>query len=473
MTETTGGYDLEFKESMMSTPDIEPLEESREVNAGLKKELGLFATVAIIVGQMIGSGIYMTPQGLAEITNPRVAILGMLITGLGTLFLALSFARLNNRNPVTGSAIVHTRDAFGRMPSFWVGWSYWCGCWTANGAIAVASVNYASYFFPSLAASRTLQMLAVLAIIWFYTLINIWGVKHAGNFNLILTVVKLLPILMFMVVAALNFQPAYLNTVSDPSLGGMSTLPLAMAYCLWSYQGFEGASITAGEVKDQSFIGKATVLSTILVMVLYILIITLAAGTMPQGDLAGSLSPLADIMHRLTGGYWAGALISLGGAISAFGCVGAWILSAGRVSYSLAQIDLLPEIFGRLDPKRGTPLNSLLINGVLMSVVMIFSYMNSSQNIYNFLVMLAVLPFLIFYLFGAASEIVLAGREIKPFNWVNFLKNTSISIIAFIYSLYTIYGSGIEYISYGFLLLLMGIPFFIMTELKIYHSAAR
>lgn len=460
------GYD----ESKMSVQDMESGGTAKGINAGLKKELGLFATVAIIVGQMIGSGIYMTPQGLAEITNAKVAILAMLITGLGTLFLALSFARLNNRNPVTGSAIVHTNDAFGRMPAFWVGWSYWCGCWTANGAIAVASVNYASYFFPALAASRTLQMLAVLAIIWFYTLVNIWGIKHAGNINLILTIIKLLPILMFMIVAAMNFQPAYLDTVADPSLTGMSTLPLAMAYCLWSYQGFEGASVAAGEVKDQSIIGKATVLSTLLVMLLYILIIVLAAGTMPQGELAVSLSPLADIMYNLTGGYWAGALISLGGAISAFGCVGAWILSAGRVSFSLAKLNLLPEVFGRLDKKRGTPANSLLINGVLMSVVMIFSYMKSSQNIYNFLVMLAVLPFLIFYLFGAASEIVLAGREIKPFNWFNFLKSTSISIVAFIYSLYTIYGSGVEYISYGFLLLLLGTPFFIMTELTRFHG---
>lgn len=438
-----------------------------ETNQGkLKKELGFFMTVAIIVGQMIGSGIYMTPQGLAELANPKVAILAMLITGLGTLFLALSFARLSKREAVTGSAIVHTQRAFGDMPAFWVGWSYWCGCWTANGAIAVAAVNYASYFFPPFATNKLLQLMMVLLILWFYTLINIKGVKAAGAFNLVLTVIKLVPILIFIVVAFMNFEGSNLNTVSSPSVAGMSVLPAAIAYSLWSYLGFEGATITAGEVRDASYIGKATVISTLAVMLLYILLITLAAGTMSQTGLASSSSPLADIMRNLTGAYWAGALISIGGSLSAFGCVGAWILSTGRISFSLAELDLLPAVFGKIDPKSGSPSGSLVINGILMSIVMVIGYSNSTGNVYNFLVMLSVMSFLVFYLFGAASEIYLSGREIKEFNLFNFLKFSFISLIAFFYSVYTIYGSGAEYVLYGFLLLIIGIPFYIYIKLK-------
>ena len=432
----------------------------------LRKELGFFMTVAIIVGQMIGSGIYMTPQGLAELANPKVAILAMLITGIGTLFLALSFARLNRREALTGSAIVHTQRAFGDMPAFWVGWSYWCGCWTANGAIAVAAVKYASYFYPPFATSQTLQLVTVLAILWFYTLINIKGVKAAGIFNLVLTVVKLVPILVFIVVAAMNFDSSKLNTVSSPAVSGMSVLPAAIAYCLWSYLGFEGATVNAGEVKDETSIGKATVISTIAVMLLYIILITLAAGTMSQSQLAASSSPLADIMRNLTGAYWAGALISIGGSLSAFGCVGAWILSTGRVSFSLAELNLLPSVFSKIDPKSGSPVGSLIINGVLMTLVMIIGYTNTTGNVYNFLIMLSVMSFLVFYLFGAASEIYLSGREIKQFNLFNFLKFSFISIVAFSYSVYTIYGAGAEYVLYGFLLLLIGIPFYIFIKLK-------
>lgn len=432
----------------------------------LRRELGFFMTVAIVVGQMVGSGIYMTPQGLAELANPRAAILAMFITGMGSLFLALSFSRLSNRGAVTGSAVVYTQQAFGDMPAFWVGWSYWCGCWTANGAIAVAAVNYASYFFPVLATNRVMQLIAVLAIIWFYTLLNIKGVKAAGAFNLALTIIKLLPILIFLIIAFLNFDAANLNTVSRPEVSGLQVLPAAVAYCLWSYLGFEGATITAGEVKDRSYVSKATVLSTFFVMMLYIVLIALAAGTMTQAELAASPSPLADSMRSITGGYWAGAFISVGGSLSAFGCIGAWILSAGRISFSLAELKLLPQVFGTIDKNSGAPIGSLLINGILMTIVMIFGILNATGNVYNFLVMLSVMSFLVFYLFGAASDLYLSGKEIKAFGFMNFIKASVISLIAFVYSVYTIYGSGAEYVLYGFLLLVVGIPFYVYVKLK-------
>ena len=101
-----------------------------------------------------------------------------------------------------------------------------------------------------------------------------------------------------------------------------------------------------------------------------------------------------------------------------------------------------------------------------MTLVMIIGYTNTTGNVYNFLIMLSVMSFLVFYLFGAASEIYLSGREIKQFNLFNFLKFSFISIVAFSYSVYTIYGAGAEYVLYGFLLLLIGIPFYIFIKLK-------
>ena len=173
---------------------------------GLRRELGTFAIIAIIIGQMIGSGIYMTPQGLAEISNPITSAVAMIITGIGTIFMAVSFSRLNKRGALTGSIIIYTREAFGEMPAFWVGWCYWCGCWIANGAIAVAAVSYFSYFIPALSANHVIQFIIVIAIIWFYTLLNIKGVKAAGYFNLIITILKLIPLAIFIVIAIKGFD---------------------------------------------------------------------------------------------------------------------------------------------------------------------------------------------------------------------------------------------------------------------------
>lgn len=432
---------------------------------GLRRELGFFAIIAIIVGQMIGSGIYMTPQGLAELANPMVAVLAMIVTGVGTICIAISYSRLNKRGAVTGSIIVYTREAFGDMPAFWVGWCYWCGCWIANGAIAVAAVSYFAYFFPPLAGNNLTQFFAVIGILWFYTLLNLRGVKAAGYFNLLMTIVKMLPLLIFIVIAVKGFDPDNLSTVSSGTVKGFGTLPVAAAYCLWCYLGFEGATVTAGEAKDEKQIGKATIISTFAVMFVYILIVLLSAGAISQAELAKSASPLADIMYKVTGNYWTGAIVSIGGSLSAFGCVGAWILSAGRISYSLASVDLLPRVFAKTDSKHGAPTVALLINGVLMTVVMAIAYFGKEGTVYNFLVMLAVTSFLVFYLFGVSAEIYLTGKDMKGRGYAECLKTSLISILGFCYAMYTIYGSGEEYVFSGFLLLLAGIPFYIVIKL--------
>lgn len=432
-----------------------------------KRDLGVFSTIAIIVGQMIGSGIYMAPQGLAEISGPKAALLSVAITGIGTLFLALTFAKLDNKQASTGSAIVHTQAAFGDLPAFWVGWSYWCGCWIANGAIVLAGLNYASYFFPSLAGNSWPKFIACVAIIWAYTLVNIKGVKIAGRINLILTIVKLLPLLLFAIVAAVHFEPANFSTVSSQASPGINALPMGIAYMLWCFIGFEGASVNANEVKNPRLIGRLTIISTAIVVLIYTALIALAAGNMTQNDLASSSSPLADIMFSVTGDYRVGALISLGASISAIGCVGAWILSAGRITYSLGQRKLMPDMFAKLSEKYATPANGLLINAVLMTGVMLLGFLTNEGDLYNFLVLLAVIAFLVFYLFGAASEIMLSGRDIKaPFNILNFIKHSAVGLIALIYAIYTVVGAGAQYVFYGFLLMLIGIPVFIYVKLK-------
>lgn len=432
----------------------------------LKRDLGLFATTAIIMGQMIGSGIYMTPQGLAELSNPRAAILAMLITGAGTMLLALCFARLGEKMPVSGSAVVYTRKAFGDFPAFLVGWSYWCGCWIGNGAIILGGISYASYFLPVLSHSGLYQFIISVVIIWIYTLINIRGIREAGNINLILTAVKLLPLAVFIIVAIPNFNLSNLSTISSPKVDGFSVLPVAIAYSLWAFTGFEGASVNAGEVRDVRTVRKATILGTGSVIFIYLLLILLSAGNMPQQELAASSSPFSDIIFKATGGYWAGGFISLGVCVSAFGCIGAWIISSARIAFSLGEQELFPKGFAKVHPKYQTPYFGLIANAILMSFIMFLGYITNRGGLYNFLVLLAVMSLLIFYTFGAASYIILIAKKSEPLNPFLFMKNSILGLTAFFYSVYTIYGSGAEVVMYGFLLMLIGMPFYIYVQLK-------
>lgn len=432
----------------------------------LKRDLGLFATTAIIMGQMIGSGIYMTPQGLAQLSNPKVSILALCITGIGTMLLALCFARLGERMPISGSAIVYTRKAFGKFPGFLVGWSYWCGCWIGNGAIILGGISYASYFFPTLSENGLYKFLIATLIIWLYTIINIRGIKGAGNINLILTIIKLLPLLVFIVVAIPNFNTENLQTVSSAEVKGFTVLPIAIAYTLWSFTGFEGASVNAGEVKDVKVVRQATIIGTGTVIMLYLLLIILAAGNMSQSELALSSSPFSDIIFKATGGYWAGGFISLGVCLSAFGCIGAWIISSARIAYSLGEQELFPSIFAKVHRSYKTPYIGLIVNAILMTIVMFLGYITNQGSLYNFLVLLAVMSLLIFYTFGAASEIMLLAKKSISFNPFSFIKNSFIGLAAFSYAVYTIYGSGAEVVMYGFLLILIGMPIYIYVQLK-------
>ena len=439
---------------------------SKERSGRLKREIGLCSATAIIVGQMIGTGIYMLPQGFAQLSNPKTAFIGLLITGIGTAFLAVSFARLGKRNPVSGSAIAYTQEAFGDLPAFIVGWSYWCGCWIANGAIIMGGISYAGYFFPALKTNTLLQIVFAIAVIWIYTAINYFGVKAAGNLNLVLTFAKLIPLALFIAVASFHVDPQNYNTVSSPELKGLSSLPIAVAFALWSFIGFEGASVNAGEVKDAATVKKATLIGTIFVIITYLALIVLAAGNMSQSELAVSTSPFSDIIQQAMGGYWAGGLISLGVVISAFGCIGAWILSGARVAYSLGEQGLFPQKFARIHPRFHTPDFALLLNAILMTAVMLLSYFNSSISIYNFLVLLAVMSFLVFYAFGAAADLMLSIRSEEPIRFLTFIRKGAVSLIAFYYSVYTVFGSGPEYVMYGFLLILIGFPFFIFVKLN-------
>jgi amino acid transporter len=447
------------------------------LNAGgkqtLKRDIGLLSAIAIVVGSMIGSGIFMAPQGLAEYANPTAGLIAMALTGIGSLLLALCFVKMSTMEGELVSPIMATQRAFGELPAFFSGWAYWCGCWVANGTIILGGLNYLSYFFPSLQGNSFAKYILSIAIIWFYTLLNIKGVKESSRFNLVMTVAKLAPIVMILVVAPLRFNAANFTSVSSEDVAGMGVIPIAMTYTLWSFLGFEGIVVNAAEVKNINMVKKGTVIGTCIVIVIYLLLTVFAAGNLPQSHLVASESPFADILQNSTGVYWAGGFIALAVALSAFGCIGAWIISAASAAYSLGEQGLMPQKLATVHPKLRTPVTALLVNGVLMTFIMLLAFFNQEGSVYNFFLLLSTLALLVFYVLGAASEIALSGKGIKKFNVWNFIKCSFVGLVAFAYAVFTVYGSGAEYVMYGFILLLVGIPVYTYVKLKRYHDAKK
>lgn len=431
----------------------------------LKRELGLASATAIVVGNMIGSGIFMAPQSLAAASSPKATVIAWVITAVGSILLALSFAKLGTAYPETGGPIVYTRKAFGEFASFLVAWTYWIGAWVGNAAIITAFMSYFTYFFPVFGTNRLFAFLMSSAILWIFTLINIFGVKQAGIVGVVTTILKILPLGVFIVIAAIHFNPAYFATVSKPEVAGMGTIPAAIAITLWSFVGIECATIPAGEIKDpEKNIKKSTIYGTLITALIYLLISVLAIGGMEQATLANSKAPLADIIDNVTGGSWGGIFIALGAIIATLGGTSGWILVTGRSAYAPAVEGVFPKVFGKVHPKYRTPYASLIISGVLANVLLILNYTQSLTSAFDFMLLLATLAFIPCYSFTAAADIVLLRKKDGSFSFWRFMKNSFIAIIAFLYSIYAIYGTGAEVVMYGFILMMLGIPFYVYMK---------
>ncbi|MCX7904420.1 MAG: amino acid permease [Caloramator sp.] len=436
-------------------------------NTNLKRELGLVAATAIVVGNMIGSGIFMAPQGLAAASNPKATMIAWLITALGSMLIALSFAKMGTKMPQTGGPIVYTRAAFGNFAAFLIAWTYWVGSWVGNAAIITALINYLSYFFPIFSNNRAAAFIASSAILWVLTYINYKGVKEAGIVSIITTVLKIVPLIVFAIIAAMHFNPSYFSTVSAPEVAGMSTIPAAIAITLWSFVGLECATIPAGEIKNpERNIKLSTIYGTLITAAIYILISLLAIGAMPQAELAKSNAPLADIINFATGGTWGGTFIALGALISTLGATSGWILVTARSSFAAAEDNMFPKIFAKVHPKYNTPSASLIISGIAANILLIMNYVSSLTAAFNFMLLLATLAFLPAYSFTAAAEILLLRNKSEKFNLLNFIKNSFFALLAFAYSIYAIYGTGAEVVMYGFILMLIGIPFYVYQRIS-------
>jgi amino acid transporter len=435
-------------------------------NIELKRELGLAAAVAIVVGNCIGSGIFTSAASLAVASNPKTAILAWIITSAGSLLIALSFASLATAIPKTGGPIVYTRAAFGDFAGFLIAWTYWVGAWVGNAAIITAFMLYFTYFVPG-AATPVFAFLVTSGVLWFFTVINILGVKGAGRVSIVTTVLKVGALVVFVIIAALHFNPAMLGTVSNAKVSGMSTLPAAIAIALWAFIGIESATIPAGEIKNPGKnIRKSTIYGTLIAAAVYMIVSIVGMGVLDQSTLAGSNAPLADIINKATGGTWGGDFIALGAIVSTLGAASGWILTTARSAFGASRDKLFPAMFGKIHPKYLTPVTSLIISGLAANILLILNYMGTLNSAFNFMLLLATLAFLPAYAFSAAADIVLLKNHSSDFNFLSFLKNSFFALLAFGYSIYAIYGTGATVVMYGFILMLAGIPVYLFMMLQ-------
>lgn len=436
-----------------------------EKNTQLKKELGLVIATALVVGNMVGSGIFMLPATLANSAGPGSTLIAWLLTGVGSIFLALSFANLGSKIPKTGGPYEYSKLAFGDFMGFMNAWLYWNASWIGNAAIITSVASYTGKLLPILNTNKLAAFLYTSAILWIFTLVNILGVKKAGIAQTATTFFKIGLFLLFIILTAYHFNPSYI-AMPFPEGKGVETIPAAAAATLWAFTGFESATVTAGEIKNpERNIKLSTILGMIISIVIYMAISFLAMGSMSQEALAKSSSPIVDILSQYLGNGITNIIL----IVSVLGIIGTtigWILSTARMSYAAGKDKIFPEIFAKVHPKYNTPAASLIISGVLANILLLMNYSKSMLSAFNFIILLATLAYLPVYASTAAAEMILLVKYEGRLTVWKFVKKAIVPLMGFGYAAWAVYGSGAEVVFYGFLMILAGVPFYVYMKLK-------
>lgn len=421
----------------------------------MKRSLGFWRSWALVVGIMIGNGIFMLPAVLAPYGS--LSLLGWIFAGGGTLLVAVMLGSLARRIPKLGGPYAYTRTALGDLPGFLVAWGYWIAVWSATAAGAVAFAGYLGVFVPGVATDPVLGALTALAVIWVMTGINVAGVKTAGIVQLVTTLLKLLPLFLIagtgLLVGDVTAVPA-----ANPHDQSIPVLIASLVILtMWAYVGVECVTVPADDVVNpEKTIPRALVAGTLTVTAVYIIATYGVMALVPNADLAVSTSPFADAASIIFG-PWGAGLVAFGAIISIAGSLNGNILVGGMMPRAIALDRLFPARFGDLN-SAGAPGFALTVSGLLSSALIVMNYSRGLVAAFEVLILLSTLTTLLPYAASAVSELVLQKRDADEGGW-NWAA-VSVAAGALGFSLFAIVGSGLEVAALGLILLAAGLPIY-------------
>lgn len=425
-----------------------------------KQQVGLITATSLVVGNMIGAAIYVLPATLAGYGS--ISILAWVLTALGALVLAKIFGNFSKIVvQKSGGPYIYTKEGFGDFIAFLMAWGYWISLWVGNAAIAIGVVSALSFFIPALESNAIYAVLTGLGFIWFLTWMNSKGIKTSGRIQVITTFFKILPLLGFIVLGIFYFDVSNFPEFNLTGESDLKTVAVVATLTLYAFLGVECATIPAENIKDpERTVPRATMLGTGITTLIYISATVVLFGLLPVEALKNSPAPFAEASN-LIGGQYSGYIVAAGAAIAALGALNGWILISGQIPMAAARDRLFPRVFKKENSK-GAPALGIVIGSVLTSAVMLMNFSESLVSQFKFMILLSTLTVLVPYLFTSASYalIIIEQRIGTP----KLIRNLILAALGFSYSLWTIYGSGNDTVFYGFLLLLAGIPFYILMK---------
>lgn len=414
------------------------------------RPLGLWTAIALVVGSMIGSGVFLLPAALAP--YGAASLLGWALTLCGALLLALVYSWLAREITVSGGSYAYARRGFGDGAGFLVAWSNWISMWCGNAALAVAFAGSLGAVWPGATSTPLRAALCALTGLWFCTAVNLAGVREAGRMQLLTTLLKLLPLVLFGLLGVFwirgsSFQP--FNPSQQPLVAVTTSVA---ALTLWAFLGFEAATIPAGAIRDpERTVPRATIVGMLIAGLATMLACTVVIGLLPAAVLAKSAAPMADAARSLWGPL-AGVGVGVVATISCFGALNGWVLLQAQVPLAAARDKLFPALFGRVDA-RGTPRAGLLLSSALATALVIANFNHSLVQLFAFSILLSTAAALLPYAVSVLSWLRMSGGAASG--------KKLIAVGALLYSLWALIGTGAESLLWGAALLLAGLPIYL------------
>ena len=428
-------------------------------------KLRLGALVALVVGSMIGGGIFSLPQNMAASADVGAVLIGWVITAIGMLTLAFVFQTLANRKPdLDGGVYAYAKAGFGDYMGFSSAWGYWISAWLGNVGYFVLLFSTLGYFFPIFGEGNTpAAVIGASVLLWAVHFLVLRGIKEAAFINLVTTVAKVVPLLLFVLIALFAFKleifTADIWGVKNPDLGSvMNQVRNMMLVTVWVFIGIEGASIFSSRAEKRSDVGKATVIGFITVLLFLMLVNVLSLGIMTQPELAKLQNPsMAAVLEHVVG-HWGAVLISVGLIISLLGALLSWVLLCAEIMFAAAKDHTMPE-FLRKENANHVPANALWLTNAMVQIFLVITLFSAST--YLSLISLATSMILVPYLWSAAYALLLAVRGETYENALRERKkDLFIGAVALIYAVWLLYAGGVKYLLLSALLYAPGVILF-------------
>ncbi len=411
------------------------------------------------MGGTIGSAVFMMPAVMAPYGG--IGLLSLAFATLGALAVALTFGALARRVTGTGGSYAYTRAALGDFAAFLIAWTNWINTWVTGAALAIGFVAYLGVIVPGIVSHPVAGALSGLALIWAVVAINVAGVRESGIVSLATTILKLTPLLLVSIVGLWFIERDNLPAMHPGEGNALFVFASVFALSFWNFIGIDTATGPSEDTVDPTrTIPRALLFGTLTVGAVYFLVSFVAMGVIPANTLAASASPLADVGTRVFGRIGSG-LIVIGALVSTAGAFSATILWGGQMTMAAGRDRIFPSSLARLS-RRGTPWISYVLLGLFASVLLLLNFSRGLVAAYQFILLIATLTAVIPYAFSAVASLIFGMRDpqgSRTTNWHEML----VAVVAFAVCFWVIATSGMETVYWVFLLVILGLPIYVMA----------